>query len=220
MLFNSSFTRLLLAALVSCDASESAVSYRLTTVFVVTRLTVKGLILPVVYFLTPYCVLFATHQNRIIALMCVMFLKAAAVIVAFPSTTILLTNSCVSLNVLGTLNGYATTFSGIGRAIGPASTGAVFTWGAENGYIITAWFYLMFSAIVGAVPAFMIIEGEGPSTSVDNSDAEDDDAEDDESTASSTLLLPDDSAVASDSDDEDRQSSTQQSYGTISSRRA
>ncbi|KAM5355515.1 hypothetical protein ACJ41O_002161 [Fusarium nematophilum] len=173
------------------------------------------LVMPVVYFLTPYCVLFPTPGSRLAALLVVMFIKAGAIIVAFPSTTILLTNSCTSLRVLGTLNGFATTFSGIGRALGPASTGAAFTWGVDNGYVVTAWFYLMFWAILGAVPAYLIVEGDGPTASVDNSEDEDD-----ESSASSTLLLPDDSAIASDSDDEDYQplpkaKSQKQSYGTI-----
>lgn len=174
--------------------------------------------MPLVYFLTPYCVLFPTAQGRLIALLVVLLIKAAAIIVAFPSTTILLTNSCTSLRVLGTLNGYATTFSGIGRALGPASTGAVFTWGADNGYMVTPWFYLMFVAILGAIPAYMAVDGKGPTASAESSDAEDD-----ESTDSSTLLLPDDSAIASDSEDEDFEPSSkgksQQSYGTMNGER-
>src|SRR6478735_2519980 len=158
--------------------------------------------MPLAYFLTPYCVLFPTHKGRMIALMGVMFIKAAGIIVAFPSTTILLTNSCTSLRVLGTLNGYATTFSGLGRAVGPASTGALFTWGADHGYVVTAWFFLMFVAILGAVPAYLVEEGAGPtasaSTSAENSDTEDNEV----SSSSSTLLLPEGSAVASDSEDE------------------
>ncbi|RSL62310.1 hypothetical protein CEP54_005737 [Fusarium duplospermum] len=176
------------------------------------------LLMPLVYFLTPYCVLFSTSQSRLIALLVVLLIKAAAIIVAFPSTTILLTNSCTSLSVLGTLNGYATTFSGIGRALGPASTGAVFTWGADNGYMVTPWFYLMFVAILGAIPAYMAVDGKGPTASAESSDAEDD-----ESTDSSTLLLPDDSAIASDSEDEDFEPSSkgksQQSYGTMNGER-
>ncbi|KAM6537381.1 hypothetical protein FALCPG4_003304 [Fusarium falciforme] len=176
------------------------------------------LLMPLVYFLTPYCVLFPTAQSRLVALLVVLLIKAAAIIVAFPSTTILLTNSCTSLRVLGTLNGYATTFSGIGRALGPASTGAVFTWGADNGYMVTPWFYLMFVAILGAIPAYMAVDGKGPTASAESSDAEDD-----ESTDSSTLLLPDDSAIASDSEDEDFQPSSkgksQQSYGTMNGER-
>jgi MFS family permease len=173
--------------------------------------------MPLAYFLTPYCVLFPTHNSRTAALIAVMFIKAAGIIVAFPSTTILLTNSCTSLRVLGTLNGYATTFSGLGRAVGPASTGALFTWGAEHGYVVTAWFFLMFVAILGAVPAYLVEEGAGPtasaSTSVENSDTEDNEV----SSSSSTLLLPEGSAVASDSEDEQplNKARPEGTYGTI-----
>jgi hypothetical protein len=118
-----------------------------------------------------------------------MFMKAFSIIVAFPSTTILLTNSCTSLRVLGTLNGFATMFSGIGRAVGPASTGWAFSWGADNSYAVTAWFFLASVALVGAIPVFMIVEGEGPTASVENSDAEDSDAEDSEEPDETTGLL-------------------------------
>lgn len=175
--------------------------------------------MPLAYFLTPYCVLFPTHQTRMAALLFVMFIKAAGIIVAFPSTTILLTNSCPSLRVLGTLNGYATTFSGLGRAFGPASTGALFSWGADHGYVVTAWFFLMFIAILGAVPAYLVEDGAGPSASAAAS-AENSDSENEEGSSSSgTLLRPDGSAIASDSEDEERPlnkpRSGEQSYGTI-----
>lgn len=185
-----------------------------------------GLLMPLAYFLTPYCVLFPTHKGRMIALMGVMFIKAAGIIVAFPSVTILLTNSCTSLRVLGTLNGYATTFSGLGRALGPASTGALFTWGADHGYVVTAWFFLMFIAILGAIPAYLVEEGEGPSASVSSS-AENSDTENDQaSSSSSTILLPEDSAIASDSEEEEelpltktKSRSVEQSYGTMTGRK-
>jgi MFS family permease len=186
--------------------------------------------MPLAYFLTPYCVLFPTHKGRMAALMGVMFIKAAGIIVAFPSVTILLTNSCTSLRVLGTLNGYATTFSGLGRALGPASTGALFTWGADHGYVVAAWFFLMFIAILGAIPAYLVEEGEGPSasalSSAENSDTENDQA----SSSSSTKLLPEDSAITSDSDSDSdseeelpltktKSRSVEQSYGTMTGRK-
>ncbi|KAG9507738.1 hypothetical protein J7337_001293 [Fusarium musae] len=185
-----------------------------------------SLLMPLAYFLTPYCVLFPTHKGRMAALMGVMFIKAAGIIVAFPSVTILLTNSCTSLRVLGTLNGYATTFSGLGRALGPASTGALFTWGADHGYVVTAWFFLMFIAILGAIPAYLVEEGEGPSASASSS-AENSDTENDQaSSSSSTILLPEDSAITSDSDSEEelpltktKSRSVEQSYGTMTGRK-
>ncbi|KAF7553603.1 hypothetical protein G7Z17_g3499 [Cylindrodendrum hubeiense] len=173
---------------------------------------VCSLVTPIVYFLTPYCVVFETSQARLAALLTVMLVKGAAIIVAFPSTTILLTNSCSSLLVLGTLNGFATTFSGIGRAVGPASTGAVFTWGADNGYAVAPWFYLMAFALMGAVPVFLIVEGGGPTASVESSDAEDSDS------SASTSLLTDNSAILDDSDCEG-ESLQPPSYGTMKSTR-
>ncbi|KAI5462119.1 major facilitator superfamily domain-containing protein [Mariannaea sp. PMI_226] len=175
-----------------------------------------SLIIPITYFLTPYTVLFETARGRLIALLLVMFVKGACIIVAFPSTTILLTNSASSLSILGTLNGFATTFSGIGRAIGPATSGAVFTWGVDNGYVVASWFYLMAFAIMGAFPVFLIVEGDGPTASVESSDAEDSD-----SSACDTLLVPDESAV-SDSELDDENSKVRQrgqGYGTMSNKR-
>ncbi|KAM0344434.1 hypothetical protein ACHAPU_007618 [Fusarium lateritium] len=188
------------------------------TIYTTYGLVCGGILMPLAYFLTPYCVLFPTHPTRMAALLSVMFIKAAGIIVAFPSTTILLTNSCPSLRVLGTLNGYATTFSGLGRAIGPASTGALFSWGADHGYVVTAWFFLMFVAMLGAIPAYLVEDGDGPSASAATS-AENSDSENEELSSSSTLLLPEDSGLASDSEDDERPLSQtrsgEQSYGTM-----
>lgn len=139
-----------------------------------------------------------------------MILKAFCIIIAFPSTTILLTNSCTSLRILSTLNGFATMFSALCRAMGPASTGLVFTWGAKNGYICSAYFYLGIVAILGAVPGFMIIEGDGP-TSGQNAAADSGDS-DDGTLRDSGVLLPNESAVGG-SDDEDEEGESQPLLG-------
>lgn len=123
--------------------------------------------LPFVYLATPYTSLLPTEAGRLAALMAVMAAKGFAIIIAFPSTTILLTNSCTSLRVLGTLNGFATAFSGLGRGFGPGLTGLAFTWGADHGYVVSAYFFLAAAALAGAVPAFMIVEGDGPADDAD-----------------------------------------------------
>ncbi|KOS19805.1 putative membrane protein [Escovopsis weberi] len=122
---------------------------------------------PFVYLVTPYTSLFPTPKSRLLAVLAVLTIKAFAIIIAFPSTTILLTNSASSLRILGTLNGFATMFSGLGRAFGPATTGLAFSWGAQRGYIVTAYFFIALVAAVGAVPAFYIVEGDGPSAGAD-----------------------------------------------------
>ncbi|PNH46809.1 hypothetical protein VD0004_g1392 [Verticillium dahliae] len=112
--------------------------------------------------------------------------RGFAAIVGFPCMTILLTNSASSLRILGTLNGFATMFSGLGRAVGPAGAGVAFSWGVERGYVITAWWLLSFCAVVGAIPAMMLTEGDGPAPSTETTDDEADEE---------TLLEDDDSDV-------------------------
>ncbi|KAM0475024.1 hypothetical protein ACHAPX_007155 [Trichoderma viride] len=166
---------------------------------------VVSILTPFVYFITPYTSLLPTPATRFAAILFVMMIKAFAIIIAFPSTTILLTNSATSLSILGTLNGFATMFSGLGRAFGPASTGLAFSWGVEHGYIVSAYFFLGVVAAIGAIPVFMIVEGDGPTASAYNSDNEEneenaivlgdespisdyEDASDNEPSASSPLL--------------------------------
>lgn len=120
-----------------------------------------------VYVITPYTSLFPTEGTRLAAIIIVLMLKGFATIVAFPCITILLTNSCASTHVLGTVNGLGTSFSGFARAIGPASTGLAFSWGAKHGYIVSAYFFLAVASAAGAVPGFYIRDGDGPSISDD-----------------------------------------------------
>lgn len=121
------------------------------------------LVFPILYFLTPYTALVQDTTMRYAFFLALMFSKGFLVIIAFPCTTILLTNSASSLRILGTLNGFATTFSGLGRAAGPAAVGAVFSWGVEKGYVIAPWWLLGVIAMLGAIPPWFIVEGEGPS---------------------------------------------------------
>ncbi|KAI1844856.1 hypothetical protein JX266_009084 [Neoarthrinium moseri] len=135
---------------------------------------------PIVYILTPFTTLVEDDSTRMAALLFVMIIKAFCVIIGFPCTTILLTNSATSLNILGTLNGFATTFSALGRASGPAMTGAAFSWGVRRGVISVPWWLLAIIATIGCIPAWMIVEGDGPSgaspaDSPTDSDAESDD---------------------------------------------
>ncbi|KAI1077616.1 major facilitator superfamily protein [Whalleya microplaca] len=151
---------------------------------------------PVVYILTPFTVLIEDSTTRFAALLGIMVIKAFAVIVGFPCTTILLTNSATSLNILGTLNGFATTFSALGRASGPFITGLAFTWGVKHGVVGLPWWILAALAALGAVPAWMIVEGDGPSgasasSSDDEDEEEDTEVDDDASVAVSYRDLSD-----------------------------
>lgn len=128
---------------------------------VLTCLKAVTAMFPIVYIVTPFTTLFPTPLTQQIAMFAVMLLKCWAVIFAFPCTTILLTNSAVSLRILGTLNGVATSISAIGRAAGPAIAGWTFSVGVSKGYVILPWWTLAAFAILGAIAPWMLVEMEG-----------------------------------------------------------
>ncbi|KAI1104636.1 MFS general substrate transporter [Jackrogersella minutella] len=138
------------------------------------------IVFPLVYLVTPFVVLIDDKVMRYAALFFILMIKTFSVIVGFPCTTILLTNSATSLSILGTLNGFATTFSALGRATGPALTGSVFTWGVKHGIIGVPWWLLACIAAVGAIPAWMVVEGDGPSGRGSPVDSEDEEEAEDE----------------------------------------
>lgn len=162
-----------------------------------------ALLFPIVYFIIPFTALIQDPILQQITIFGIMLLKSFAVIFAFPSSTILLTNSARSLRILGTLNGFAVSISAIGRAVGPAVTGATFTWGLERGYVITAWWLLSVIAILGAIPLWSVIEMDGFSSTETNSDAEEEEETPD--TISDEMeggILDGDETAMADSDEE------------------
>lgn len=118
-------------------------------------------VFPFCYLATPFTALLPTQNMQVSACFVIMLVKCLCGIFAFPCSTILLTNSASSLRVLGTLNGFATSFSAIGRALGPLLAGGMFTVGVDKGYIIAPWWLLAAIGFAGAVPVFYLVEGEG-----------------------------------------------------------
>ncbi|PGH10191.1 hypothetical protein AJ80_07550 [Polytolypa hystricis UAMH7299] len=137
-------------------------------------LKVSSLAFPLMYFLTPFAALFSTNTARMIAVFILLCGKLAFVVFAFPSCTILLTNSAPSLRVLGTLNGVATSVSGIGRALGPAFIGGVYSFGVKRGYMIIPWWTMAAVGCLSAVPMFWIEEQDRLSSGDKEDDKEED----------------------------------------------
>ena len=108
-----------------------------------------------------FTALLPNQRSQVAVCFVIMELKAICAIFAFPCSSIMITNSASSLRVLGTLNGVVTTTSAIGRAIGPAVIGGVFTLGVKRGYIIAAWWAMAAFAVLGAIPVFWLVEGKG-----------------------------------------------------------
>lgn len=124
-------------------------------------LKVCSITFPIIFLVIPYTALIQNSLLQQATMFAIMIVKSFAVIFAFPCSTILLTNSAVSLRILGTLNGFATSISALGRASGPAIAGACLTWGAAHGYIITPWWVMAVISAIGAVPVFYLVEMDG-----------------------------------------------------------
>jgi hypothetical protein len=95
------------------------------------------------------------------AVLCIMFFKSMTNVFAYPCITILLTNSARSLQILGTLNGVATSLAAVGRAIGPYVAGRTFTWGLNSGYLVAAFWLLAIFAVPGHIVTWWLVEGKG-----------------------------------------------------------
>ena len=149
-----------------------------------------SLAFPLVYIAVPFTSLLPTSGLRQAAMVGLMLMKGWCATFAFPCTTILLTNSAVSLRILGTLNGVATSISAVGRAAGPALAGLTFTLGVDIGYVVISFWTLAAIAFLGAIPVFWLVEMEGfggDDEDSDESDADDED-EDDITAESSTTF--------------------------------
>ncbi|KAF2124474.1 MFS general substrate transporter [Dothidotthia symphoricarpi CBS 119687] len=118
-------------------------------------------IFPVVYFVTPFVSLIPDQTTKEVVLVALLMIRGVAGTFAFPTSTIMLTNSAPSLRLLGTINGVATSVSAIGRAIGPAVGGGLFTWGVKRGYVIVPFWALSAISLLASIPTWWLVEGKG-----------------------------------------------------------
>ncbi|KAF2110948.1 major facilitator superfamily domain-containing protein [Lophiotrema nucula] len=139
---------------------------------IVRCLRIAFLIFPVIFFITPFTALIPDPTVQQVVMVVLMMIRGIGGTFAFPTSTIMLTNSAASLKVLGTLNGLATSVSAIGRAIGPASAGGLFTYGVKRGYIIVPFWALSALSLIASIPTWWLEEGKGfgddPDPEVDN----------------------------------------------------
>lgn len=124
-------------------------------------LRIAFLIYPIVFFVTPFVSLIPDHNAKQIVMIGLLVVRGLAGTFAFPTSTIMLTNSASSLSVLGTINGVATSVSAVGRASGPAIGGGLFTWGVKRGYIIVPFWALSAISLIASIPTWWLVEGEG-----------------------------------------------------------
>ncbi|KAL0256530.1 hypothetical protein SLS55_008925 [Diplodia seriata] len=152
---------------------------------------VVSLIFPVVFLITPFTALLPDQTSQQVVLFLIMSVKGCCTTFAFPCSTILLTNSASSLRVLGTLNGIATSVSAIGRALGPAVGGSFFTLGVKHGYVIAPFWMFTAISLIGAVPAFLLVEGKGFGPDGEDEDEDEASSGDEESSGAGASGLDD-----------------------------
>lgn len=140
-------------------------------------LKISACMFPILYILTPFTALLPTTQSQVLSMFTIMAFKCLGGIFAFPCSTILLTNSATSLRTLGTLNGMATSAAAVGRAVGPAMAGVIYSIGVKRGYVIAPWWFLAGVSIIAAIPIWWLVEGEGFGGDDEVSDEEEDDTE-------------------------------------------
>ncbi|KAF2852534.1 MFS general substrate transporter [Plenodomus tracheiphilus IPT5] len=128
---------------------------------VLTCLRIAFLIFPFVFFITPFISLIPDPTAREATMVALLMVRGVAGTFAFPTSTIMLTNSAASLSVLGTINGLATSVSAVGRAAGPSIGGGLFTWGVKRGYVVVPFWTLSVISLGAAVPTFWLVEGKG-----------------------------------------------------------
>lgn len=164
-------------------------------------LRIAFLIYPVLFFVTPFVSLIPDHTTKQVVMVSLLVVRGLAGTFAFPTSTIMLTNSAASLKVLGTINGVATSVSAIGRASGPAIGGGLFTWGVKRGYIIVPFWTLTLISLAASIPTWWLVEGKGFGS--DDSETEDEDVESipqDEENATESQTVPQDIAARSESE--------------------
>ncbi|KAL9109788.1 MAG: hypothetical protein Q9227_005657 [Pyrenula ochraceoflavens] len=115
------------------------------------------LVWPVLDFAVPYLLLLP-ERYQIAAVYFFLIAKITLHVIAFPSMTMLITNSAPSTLVLGTINGVAASTACLARAIGPTVTGFVHAVGLQHGYVGLAWWVMGLMCTLGAVESFWLEE--------------------------------------------------------------
>ena len=115
---------------------------------------------PLLYFITPYTVLLPRHVRQPAMYACLLW-KITAHVIAFPSMSLLITNSAPSMLVLGVVNGAAASTASLSRAFGPTISGTLQTLGSKLGFVGLAFWVCGIVSIIGALESFCMREGGG-----------------------------------------------------------
>ena len=115
---------------------------------------------PFLYLLVPYLLFLPTELQTAGIIGCLLW-RVTSQVLAFPSMNLMLANAAPSFEVLGLINGVASSAACLSRAFGPTLSGMLFSWGTSVGYIGIAWWAAACIAFFGAIQSFWMEEGKG-----------------------------------------------------------
>ncbi|KAK5660253.1 hypothetical protein OQA88_12791 [Cercophora sp. LCS_1] len=115
---------------------------------------------PLLYLTTPYLV-FLPETLRMAGIYGIVVWKCTLSTLAYPSNTILLSNSAPTTLSLGTINGVAASTASLSRAAGPAISGMLYAMGLETGYSVLVWWITAVVTVAGALISCAIQEPRG-----------------------------------------------------------
>ncbi|KAK5131235.1 hypothetical protein LTR08_001204 [Meristemomyces frigidus] len=142
-------------------------SFRLGTI---TSFRCSLLIFPLAYSLTPYIAAIPSTRAAPgpasgflvwVGITVVLFFQVSARTFALPSTAILVNNSSPHPSVLGTVHGIAQSVSSATRTVGPVAVSWLYGVGLDRGVVGMAWWAMAGAAVVGAMAAWWVREGDG-----------------------------------------------------------
>ncbi|KAK0643602.1 tetracycline:hydrogen antiporter-like protein [Cercophora newfieldiana] len=115
---------------------------------------------PLLYVVTPYLV-FLPDTLRMAGIYGIVVWKCTLSTLAYPSNTILLSNSAPTTLSLGTINGVAASTASFSRTFGPAISGWLYAVGLENGYSGLVWWATALVTVAGLLLSLIIEEPRG-----------------------------------------------------------
>ncbi|QGA18420.1 hypothetical protein EYB26_006105 [Talaromyces marneffei] len=114
---------------------------------------------PPIYFAVPYLILLPSALQIPVAYVALLS-KITLHVICFPAIALLLANTIPSKNVMGSINGLASSVASLSRALGPSITGLLHSQGLHSGYSIIAWWALGVVCVIGATESLLMEEAE------------------------------------------------------------
>lgn len=112
---------------------------------------------PPIYFAVPYLILLPSALQIPVAYVALLS-KITLHVICFPAVNVLLANTIPSRNVMGSINGLASSIASLSRALGPSITGLLHSQGLRSGYSIIAWWALGIVCVIGATESLFMEE--------------------------------------------------------------